>query len=53
VAGPPVDLSQWEGGPRTRTALNGVTVAIMTEVTRLVGEIRGETPPAEPFDPAA
>jgi 1-acyl-sn-glycerol-3-phosphate acyltransferase len=53
VAGPPVDLSEWEGGPRTRTALNGVTAAIMTEVTRLVGEIRGETPPAEPFDPAA
>jgi len=53
VAGPPVDLSQWEGGPRTRTALNGVTSAIMTEVTRLVGEIRGESPPAEPFDPAA
>jgi len=53
VAGPPVDLSRWAGGPRTRTALNGVTSAIMTEVTRLVGEIRGETPPAEPFDPAA
>ena len=53
MAGPPVDLSTWEGGPRTRTALNGVTSAIMTEVTRLVGEIRGETPPAEPFDPAA
>ena len=41
VAGPPVDLSAWEGGPRTRTALDGVTSAIMTEVTRLVGEIRG------------
>ena len=53
VAGPPVNLSRWEGGPRTRTALNGVTSAIMTEVTRLVGEIRGESPPAEPFDPAA
>jgi len=53
VAGPPVDLSTWEGGPRTRTALNAVTSAIMTDVTRLVGEIRGETPPAQPFDPAA
>ena len=53
VAGAPVDLSAWEGGPRTRTALDGVTSAIMTEVTRLVGEIRGEAPPAQPFDPAA
>jgi len=30
-----------------------VTGAIMTEVTRQLAEIRGETPPAEPFDPAA
>ena len=48
-----MDLSTWEGGPRTRTALDAVTSAIMTDVTRLVGEIRGETPPAQPFDPAA
>jgi 1-acyl-sn-glycerol-3-phosphate acyltransferase len=53
VAGPPVDLSAWIGGPRTRTALDGVTSAIMSEVSRLVGEIRGKTPPAQPFDPAA
>ena len=53
VAGPARRPLAWEGGPRTRTALDGVTAAIMTEVTRLVGEIRGETPPAEPFDPAA
>jgi hypothetical protein len=53
VAGPPVDLSAWLGGPRTRTALDGATAAIMADVTRLVAEIRGETPPAMPFDPAA
>jgi 1-acyl-sn-glycerol-3-phosphate acyltransferase len=52
VAGPPVDLSAWLGGPRTRTALDGATNAIMADVTRLVGEVRGETPPAAPFDPA-
>lgn len=51
VAGPPVDLSKWLGGPRTRTALDGVTGAIMADVTKLVAEIRGEQPPAVPFDP--
>jgi 1-acyl-sn-glycerol-3-phosphate acyltransferase len=53
VAGPPVDLSAWLGGPRTRKALDGATAAIMADVTALVAEIRGETPPATPFDPDA
>jgi hypothetical protein len=53
VAGPPVDLSAWVGGPRTRTALDAATAAIMSDVTKLVGEIRGETPPGQPYDPAA
>jgi 1-acyl-sn-glycerol-3-phosphate acyltransferase len=52
VAGPPVDLSRWLGGPRTRTALDGATNAIMDDVTRLVADIRGETPPAAAVDPA-
>jgi len=52
VAGPPVDLSRWLGGPRTRTALDGVTGAIMSDVTALVAGIRGEDPPALPYDPA-
>jgi 1-acyl-sn-glycerol-3-phosphate acyltransferase len=52
VAGPPVDLSAWLGGPRTRTALDGATAAIMGDVTRLVAELRDETPPAEPYDSA-
>ena len=52
VAGPPVDLSTWLGGPRTRRALDGVTAAIMADVTGLVSEIRGEPSPAEPYDPA-
>lgn len=51
VAGPPVDLAQWLGGPRTRTALDGVTGAIMSDVTALVAGIRGEQPPALPYDP--
>lgn len=53
VAGPPVDLSAWVGGPRTRTALDAATAAIMSDVTKLVGEIRGEAPPGKPYDPAA
>ena len=53
VAGPPVDLSAWLGGPRTRTALDGATAAIMADVTRLVAEIRGESPPETAFDPDA
>ena len=53
MAGPPVDLSAWLGGPRTRTALDGATAAIMADVTNLVAGLRGETPPAKPFDPAA
>ncbi|WP_214402844.1 lysophospholipid acyltransferase family protein [Pseudonocardia lacus] len=53
VAGPPVDLSEWLGGPRTRKALDGVTAAIMADITTLVADIRGEAPPAVPFDPDA
>lgn len=53
MAGPPVDLSAWVGGPRTRTALDAATAAIMSDVTKLVGEIRGETPTGKPYDPAA
>lgn len=53
VVGPPVDLSRWLGGPRTRTALDGATGAIMADVTALVAGIRGEEPPAVAYDPAA
>ena len=52
VAGPPVDLSRWLDGPRTRTALNGATAAIMSDITALVADLRGAEPPAEPYDPA-
>jgi 1-acyl-sn-glycerol-3-phosphate acyltransferase len=52
VAGPPVDLSRWVNGPRTRTALDGATGAIMADITALVAGIRGEEPSPVPFDPA-
>ena len=51
VAGPPVDLSRWLDRPRTRTALDGATAAIMDDITGLVAGLRGEEPPAAPYDP--
>ncbi|HWG01368.1 MAG TPA: lysophospholipid acyltransferase family protein [Trebonia sp.] len=51
VAGPPVDLSQWAGQHTSARALRAATTAIMADITRLVAELRQETPPAVPFDP--
>lgn len=50
-AAAPVDLSAFTGKPLSGEVLHGATDAIMTEVRRLVGELRGETPPAVAFDP--
>jgi 1-acyl-sn-glycerol-3-phosphate acyltransferase len=52
VAGPPVDLSQWAGQKSSAKALRAATTAIMTEVTALVAQLRGEEPPAVPYDPS-
>jgi 1-acyl-sn-glycerol-3-phosphate acyltransferase len=52
AAGPPVDLSRFQGGPLTSQILREATEAIMREITGLLAGIRGETPPAEPFHPA-
>jgi 1-acyl-sn-glycerol-3-phosphate acyltransferase len=52
LVGPPLDLSPWAG--RTdAAALTAATTALMNEIARLVGELRGETPPAERWDPVA
>jgi 1-acyl-sn-glycerol-3-phosphate acyltransferase len=53
VAGPPVDLSAFEGKPLTATTLREATAVIMADVTSLLAGLRNETPPAVPFDPAA
>jgi len=50
VAGPPVDLSKWEGGRLGATALREATAAIMADITALVADLRGETPPAIAYD---
>jgi len=52
VAGPPVDLSKWAGVRLTGTALREATAAIMADVTGLVAGLRGEEPPAVPYNPA-
>jgi 1-acyl-sn-glycerol-3-phosphate acyltransferase len=53
VAGPPVDLSAYTGKPLTAEVLRGATDTIMADVTRLLAGLRGEDPPAVPYDPRA
>jgi 1-acyl-sn-glycerol-3-phosphate acyltransferase len=52
LAGPPVDLSAFEGQPLTSQVLHEATAAIMKDITALVGQLRGEIPPAESYHPA-
>jgi 1-acyl-sn-glycerol-3-phosphate acyltransferase len=52
VAGPPVDLSQFTGRPLTNPLLRAATDEIMKAVAALVGELRGQTPPADFYHPA-
>jgi 1-acyl-sn-glycerol-3-phosphate acyltransferase len=51
VAGPPVDLSAFHGQAATAEVLKEATDTIRAAVSELLGELRGETPPAERFDP--
>jgi 1-acyl-sn-glycerol-3-phosphate acyltransferase len=52
IAGPPVDLSEFEGQPLNSQVLRAATEKIMHEVAVLLGGLRGEVPPAESFHPA-
>jgi 1-acyl-sn-glycerol-3-phosphate acyltransferase len=52
LAGPPVDLTDYEGKPLTRDVLRGATNAIMGDITELLAELRGGQPPAAPYHPA-
>lgn len=52
LAGPPVDLSAFAGQPLTSQTLRAATAVIMADITRLLGELRGLEPPAEPYHPA-
>jgi 1-acyl-sn-glycerol-3-phosphate acyltransferase len=53
TAGDPVDLSDLLGRPPSNEVTNTATERIMTAITGLVADLRGETPPAERFDPRA
>jgi len=52
VAGPPVDLSAFRDQPLNSATLRDATAVVMAEVTALLAGLRGETPPAVPYDPA-
>ena len=51
VVGDPVDLSDLVDQPRTAAVLAEATERIMAAITTIVEGIRGETAPAERFDP--
>ncbi|XRQ03844.1 lysophospholipid acyltransferase family protein [Actinomadura welshii] len=50
AAGPPLDLSPYEGRPLTKETLRAATDDIMAAITGLLGELRGEEPPKERYD---
>ncbi|MFE9100527.1 lysophospholipid acyltransferase family protein [Actinomadura geliboluensis] len=50
IAGPPVDLSAYEGLPLSKETLRAATDDIMAAITGLLGELRGEEPPKERYD---
>jgi 1-acyl-sn-glycerol-3-phosphate acyltransferase len=52
VVGEPVDLAKYREKPVSNQTLREVTDLLMAEVTALVAQIRGETPPTETFRPA-
>jgi 1-acyl-sn-glycerol-3-phosphate acyltransferase len=52
VAGPPVDLSAYEGQRLSASTLRAATADIMADVTALLAGIRQAPPPAVPYDPA-
>jgi 1-acyl-sn-glycerol-3-phosphate acyltransferase len=49
VAGPPVDLTPWQGKELTSEVLHEATEAVMTAITRQLEQIRGESAPRETF----
>lgn len=49
-AGPPIDLSQWQGRADDQQALLEATAKIISTITLMLAEIRHERPPTTPFD---
>jgi 1-acyl-sn-glycerol-3-phosphate acyltransferase len=50
--GDPVDLTRFEGLPMTSSMLNEATEVLMDAITALLEDLRGETAPAERWDPS-
>jgi 1-acyl-sn-glycerol-3-phosphate acyltransferase len=50
LAGPPVDLSRFQGKPMTAELLRATTDTVMHRVAAHLAELRGGTPPAEFYD---
>lgn len=50
VAGPPVDLSDLYDRPLDAATLREATSRVMTAITGLLAEVRGETPPEQVYD---
>ena len=51
--GEPLDLSRWADAPRTGATYAEATEAVMVAITALLEGLRGESAPAERWDPAA
>jgi 1-acyl-sn-glycerol-3-phosphate acyltransferase len=52
VVGEPTDLSAYRGKPVGQRDMREVTDQLMGDITALVAQVRGETPPAKAFRPA-
>lgn len=50
IAGEPIDLSEYAGGPVTAAALREATDRIMRTIADLLGELRGQAPPEVLYD---
>ncbi|MFD5599952.1 lysophospholipid acyltransferase family protein [Leucobacter sp. NPDC058333] len=50
--GEPLDLSRYEGKPLDQRVINDATRDLMDAITALLADLRGETPPAERWDPS-
>lgn len=50
--GDPLDLSEYEGQPIDQKTVTAATEKLMNEIAKLLGELRGETPPAERWNPS-
>jgi 1-acyl-sn-glycerol-3-phosphate acyltransferase len=50
-AGTPLDFSKWYGKAEDPVAVEEATAYVMSAITRLLEDIRGEKAPLEVFDP--